>query len=237
MKDIYLSVDNQKLKGTLIFPEHLKEKNPAVLFLHGWMSSENRHIERAKALAKMGYICLTFTRRDYQETTGKYKSLTIADHMNDCLTAYDFLVSQKEVDQNHISVYGGSYGGYLATLLVTKRRVDSLVLLVPALYPDSDPNTPKVDVNLLEQKDFQKTPISPANNSALKSLSQFQGKVLIVEAEKDEKVPHEATQAYIDAVRDKTSLTYKVLKDADHRLTKEEWRREFIEILIEQFEA
>ena len=54
MEHIEFVVNGNKLKGTLIFPNKLKNKNPAILFVHGWTSARNRSYQYADSLAKLG---------------------------------------------------------------------------------------------------------------------------------------------------------------------------------------
>jgi cephalosporin-C deacetylase-like acetyl esterase len=42
MKKVSFTVAGQKIVGTLQFPEQIKEKNPAILIIHGWNSAQIR---------------------------------------------------------------------------------------------------------------------------------------------------------------------------------------------------
>src|SRR5690349_4858240 len=97
MTKITFIVDGQKLHGTLFYPEKPKSQNPAVLFLHGWRSSEKNILGRAEALAKLGFVCMTFNLRGNGTSEGDIALLTRQDFLNDALAAYDFLSKQQKV--------------------------------------------------------------------------------------------------------------------------------------------
>src|SRR6266403_1786925 len=126
MQTISFPVDGQKLEGDLFYPEQIKGKNPAILFIHGWSSSKERYLARAEALTKLGYTCLAFSLRGHGKSEGDIKKQTRQDFLNDSLAAYDFLVEQKGVDKDSISIVGASFGAYLAALVSQERAVESL---------------------------------------------------------------------------------------------------------------
>lgn len=234
MKKVSINVNGQKLKGTLIFPPNPKTKNPAVLLIHGWASSETSHIPRAEAIANLGYVCLTFNLRGHGESNGKLDEFSRNDHLQDSIAAYDFLTSQQKVDTNKISVCGSSYGGYLAVLLLAKRNVKTLVLRGPALYKDEGFTVPTAEIIKKNPQVFQQSNLNPTNNHALHALSIFTEPVLIVESEKDDIVPAKTIQNYLTSANQKL-LTHKIIKNADHVLSKEEWQKEFISLLVGWF--
>src|SRR5690606_33548098 len=59
-----VSVDQYELAATVISPD---TTIPGVLFLHGWAGSQNRDIERARAISALGCVCLTFDMRGHGE--------------------------------------------------------------------------------------------------------------------------------------------------------------------------
>lgn len=234
MKSVYFSVNNQKLKGTLIFPSNPKRKNPAVLLIHGWASSEESHIPRAQAISNLGSVCLTFNLRGHGKSEGKLEEFSRADHLQDCIAAYDFLSNLEEVNTSEISACGSSYGGYLAALVAAERNIKTLVLRAPALYRDDNFTTPTAEIIKNNPQVFQQNGLNKDNNNALRALSSFNGPILLIESEKDDIVPTETVRNYLYAANPKT-LTHTIMKDADHRLLKEEWKKEYIEILTEWF--
>jgi pimeloyl-ACP methyl ester carboxylesterase len=96
-----------------------------------------RYPERIAPLVKMGWIGVLFDMRGHGETGGELKTLSAKDHHQDCLAAYDYIKNIENADTQNIAVFGSSYGGYQACLLVAKRPVRHLILKAPAQYADA----------------------------------------------------------------------------------------------------
>src|SRR5882762_6141103 len=106
MQQISFTVDGQKLNGNLFYPENPKEKNPAILFIHGWTSEMKRSYEYAEALSKLGYICMLFDMRGHGISEGNIDEQTRQDFINDILAAYDYLIKCEKVDEENVSAVG-----------------------------------------------------------------------------------------------------------------------------------
>ncbi len=231
---VYFPVGNQEIKATLFPPENMKPQNPGVLFIHGWGTDETHYVERAAAVAEKGGICLTFDLRGHGGSGGEFASFSRADHLQDALAAYDFLVAQKGVDKHRIGLCGVSYGGYLASILSSKRNVRWLALRSPALYKNDNFTAPTARLIANDANVFSQRGIKTQDNIALHALSKFPGSVLLVESEEDTVVPRATIENYLEILKQKL-LTYKVIKRADHPLSNEEWKLEFITILSDWF--
>jgi len=237
MQSIKFKIEKQTIRGTLISPKHIAKKNPGVLFIHGWSSDQAGYISRAKAISKHGAICLTFDLRGHGNSDGVFKQLSRQNHFDDVLAAYDFLVSQKNVDKQQIGVVGASYGGYLASILASKRPIKWLVLRAPALYKDELFNRPTATLIRNDVRVYRSTNIQPNENIALKSLIKFKGEILIVKSENDEEIPKQTIENYFRAINPTVTVTHKIIKGADHSLSKSKWKQKFIKILSEWFEG
>ena len=179
-------------------------------------------------------MCLAISLRGHGESDGTLKEFSRADHLEDVLRAYDFLAAQKNVDKNNISVVGASYGGYLAALLCNKRGVATVVLRAPALYINSEFSKPTAELISEREDEFFKNFIPEQNNKALLGVKKVPNRTLIIESEKDQIIPHNIIEYYLQAA-DKKSVTHTIIKNADHQLTDTKWRKEFIDILITWF--
>lgn len=62
-ESIAIDIDDEQMSGTFLSP---KSKVPGVLFVHGWGGSQERDLERAKGIAGLGCVCLTFDLREQQ---------------------------------------------------------------------------------------------------------------------------------------------------------------------------
>ena len=226
---IHIPVGDRSIAGTLVGPNAVM---PGVMLVHGWDGSQEQYIARAHEIAALGCICLTFDLRGHAKDHGARDAVTREDNLADMLAAYDVLVGHPSVDGTNIAVAGSSYGGYLAAVLSTLRRVRWLSLRAPALYKDEDWLVPKRALNREELMAYRRSTIAPASNRALAASAAFQGDVLIVESEHDATVPHPVIKNYLDAFEHAHSMTYRVIKGADHSLSQKAWSQAYTALLV-----
>src|SRR3982751_558652 len=111
-----LRVENGRIAATLVSPATML---PGVLFVHGWGGSQQQYLSRAREVAALGCICLTFDLRGHGRTHAQKEIVSREDNLEDVIAAYDVLVHQPGVDLSSIAVVGSSYGGYLAAILTS----------------------------------------------------------------------------------------------------------------------
>src|SRR5215207_1924070 len=226
---IDIRVDGQRIAGTLVTPDTLI---PGVLFVHGWGGSQEKYLARAREIAALGCVCLTFNLRGHAETEPQYDTVTREDNLRDLLAAYDLLAEHSLVDKSSIAVVGSSYGAYLAAILTELRPVRWLALRVPALYRDEDWSLPKQQLKKYELAAYRRLAISPDENRALGACAAFRSDVLIVESEHDDIIPHPVIANDMAAFENAHSLTYRVIEGADHGLSEESWQQAFTTLLV-----
>ena len=224
-----IAVDDVNIDGTVITPGTAM---PGVLFVHGWGGSQEKYLARARQIAALGCVCLTFNLRGHAETEPQHETVTREDNLRDLLAAYDMLAGQPLVDKASVAVVGSSYGAYLAAILTELRPVRWLALRVPALYRDEDWSLPKQQLKKYELAAYRRLAISPDENRALGACAAFRGDVLIVESEHDDIIPHPVIANYMAAFEKAHSLTYRVIEGADHGLSEEPWQQAFTTLLV-----
>ncbi len=222
-------VDDEHIAGTFLTPP---TKLPGVLFVHGWGGSQARDLTRARGIAGLGCICLSFDLRGHALTLAQQQTVTREQNLNDLLAAYDLLARHPHIDSSAIAVVGTSYGGYLAALLTALRPVRWLAMRVPALYRDDDWMVPKrqLDRDVLNQLRGRR--VMPEENRALAACADFRGDVLLVESEFDHLVPHATIMSYRAAFHQTHSLTHRIILGADHGLTSESCQKTYTDILV-----
>ncbi|WP_448206936.1 alpha/beta hydrolase family protein [Azospirillum sp. sgz302134] len=226
---IDIAVDDQHIAGTLVAPASVI---PGFLFIHGWSGSQEQYLARAREIAALGCVCLTFDLRGHARTDAQFETVTREDNLRDVIAAYDVLTAQRGVDRQAIAVVGSSYGGYLATILSSLRPVRWLALRVPALYKDEDWDVPKRRLDRDEIATYRRGVVRASENRALKACAAFAGDVLIVESEHDDIVPHPVITNYRKAFEKAHSLTYRVIEGADHGLSEEPWQQAYTSLLV-----
>jgi pimeloyl-ACP methyl ester carboxylesterase len=231
LSSIDIAVDGDALSGTLLTPTN---GLPGVLFVHGWGGNQHHNLVRAREAVGLGCVCLTFDLRGHEGLASMRETVTRAQNLDDIKAAYDRLAASPQVDPESIAVVGLSYGGYLATLLTLERPVEWLALRSPALYKDAHWDDPKVALNRdPELMAYRRSVVAPADNVALAACQRFRGDVLLVEAEQDVIVPGQVLKNYAAAFSNARSLTSRMIKGADHALTRKEHQAEYTRYLID----
>jgi uncharacterized protein len=225
-----IAVDGQHIGGTLVAPRTLV---PGVLFVHGWGGSQQQYVARAREVAALGCVCLTFDLRGHVQTKSQYETVSREDNLRDVVAAYDVLAGQRGVDPSQIAVVGSSYGGYLAAILSSLRPVRCLALRAPALYKDTDWELPKRQLKTRQDLDmYRRQVVRPGESRALLACTMFEGHVLIVESEHDNIVPHPVIANYREACIRARSVTNCVIEGADHGLSQEVDQRAYTTLLV-----
>lgn len=227
---IDIVVDGGHIAGTIVTPAPL---SPGVLFVHGWGGSQEQYLARARAVAALGCVCMTFDLSGHAGTQRQYETVSRGHNLRDVVAAYDVLASHRAVDPAAIAVIGSSYGGYLASILTSLRHVKWLALRAPALYMDSGWDLPKRQLHRDQDLiTYRKTLVPAAENRALRACSDFHGDLLVIESEYDHIVPRAVISSYLDACNRPRSLTYRVLRGADHGLTEDGSQRAYTALLL-----
>lgn len=229
-------VNGEKLIGDLYIPDNKDGKLPGVVIYHGSGSSKKRHEDRAVALAEAGFITFNFDFRGCGESDGDFADQTISKSYQDALGGYDVLISSPLLDRSRVGIWGGSYGGYLATLVTKSRPVKSLLLAAPAIFSDDWREVPVTKIEEEEKEMFRReAELNKKNTEALKLISDFKGSLLIEEHEKDEIIPHRIVKAYYDAAVNASPKSHVVIKNSPHALHDEKFRKESSKIAVGWF--
>lgn len=232
---VEIAVGDGAISGTFTTPGTLV---PGVLLVHGWGGSQAQYLQRARAIAALGCICLTFDLRGHAQTRARYyETVTREQNMQDVLAAYDRLVARPHVDRNAIAVVGSSYGGYLGAILTSMRAVKWLGLRAPALYIDDGWDSPKLQLHKdYDLKGYRRSFVPAEANRALRAVQQFDGDVLLVQSELDDIIPETVITSYREAARMARSLTYRCIAGADHGLTNDVDQASYLKVLVNWLE-
>lgn len=226
---IEIVINDEHIAGTFLSPQ---SKVPGILFVHGWGGSQERDLDRARGIAGLGCVCLTFDLRGHERGSERQRTVTREENLRDIIAAYDTLAQHPAIDTNAIAVVGTSYGAYLSAILTTRRPVKWLSLRVPSLYRDAEWDIPKRQLNREDLAVYRGAPVTPEENRALAACAAFTGDVLIIESEHDHLVPHATIMSYRAAFRNSHSLTHRVVDGADHALSEKTSQQAYTSILV-----
>ena len=218
------------LDATVLAPHR---ELPGVLFVHGWGGSQSQDLSRAREVAALGCVCLTVDLRGHRANAVRKDTVTRAQNLADICATYDWLAAQPQVDTGSIAVVGVSYGGYLGAILTALRPVRWLALRTPAMYLDAGWELPKKQLNedpALQR--YRNRAVAVAEDRALRASAAFKGDVLLVEAENDERIPHQVIENYANAFGGVRSMTRRLVPGADHGFSAKDAQRKYNDILM-----
>lgn len=201
---IFKAVDGWQIHGQLFVPpENFKGKRPAVMYFHGgpvrqmllgfhYSSYYHRAYAMNQYLASRGYVVLTV---NYRLGIGYGRAFReVSDggprgcsEYRDLLAGAKFLRSMENVDANRIGLWGGSYGG-LMTALGLSRNSDLFAAGVD-LHGVHDWNQWQAWADNRENDDERVT----WKSSPLADVADWRSPVLLIHGDDDRNVPFSET--------------------------------------------
>ncbi len=218
------------VEATVLVPQR---ELPGVLFVHGWGGSQEQDLSRAREVAALGCVCLTFDLRGHRANAVRRETVSRAQNLQDLCAAYDWLAGQRQVDADTMAIVGVSYGGYLAAILSALRPVRWLALRTPALYLDRDWDMPKRQLHEdPELERYRRQAVAAQDNRALRACAGFAGDVLLVEAGNDRIIPRQVIDNYAAAFSRARTMTRRLIGDADHGFSEKPAQKAYNDVLM-----
>ncbi len=188
------------------------EQNAAIVYIHGGptsqtMNSFNRFIQYA---ANQGYMVLA---PNYRGSTGYGKEFQQANlfdmgggDLQDVLAGVDWIKQTGHLDPKKIAVMGGSYGGYLSMMAVTKAP-DVWAAGVPIVpfvnwfteIENEDPVLQQSD--LATMGDVVKNKALYEDRSPINFIDKIKAPLLLLAGGHDPRCPKSETQQVVDAIK------------------------------------
>ena len=114
-KDITFVSEGLKCAAWYYTPSGMKaeENRPAIVMAHGWSAVKEFYLDKfAEKFAEAGFVVTVFDYRRFGGSEGEPRAEIIwRDQIIDYKNAISWTAQQKEVDANHIGVWGSSYSG------------------------------------------------------------------------------------------------------------------------------
>lgn len=211
-------------------------KRPVIIMSHGFLGNEKQLVTYMEALAKIGYVVLTFDFNGggpASTSSGKSIDMTILTEKADLLAVLKYAESLKDADTNNMSLVGFSQGGLVSALVAAEltNRIKNLVLFYPALCIPDDARSGKM---MLMDFDPQNIPpvicqdpmiigrnyaLTAQNLDPYKEISGFSGRTLIIHGTSDKAVNIEYSRKAKSVYK---NLVYKEIEGADHGFSGED---------------
>jgi dipeptidyl aminopeptidase/acylaminoacyl peptidase len=209
-------------------------QNAAIVYIHGGptsqtMNSFNRFVQYA---ANQGYMVLA---PNYRGSTGYGKEFQQANlfdmgggDLQDVLAGVDWIKQTGHLDPKKIAVMGGSYGGYLSMMAVTKAPEvwAAGVPIVPFVnwfteIANEDPVLQQSD--LATMGDVVKNKALYEDRSPINFIDQIKAPLLLLAGGHDPRCPKSETQQVVDAIKKRGgTVDAKVYENEGHGFAKVE---------------
>jgi dipeptidyl aminopeptidase/acylaminoacyl peptidase len=215
----FAAADGLKIHGQLFLPPALRpgDRRPALVFFHGgsrrqmllgWHYMQYYHNTYAfnQYLALRGYVVLAANYRsgigyglDFREAENY--GARGASELADVLAAGRYLQGRTDVDSRRIGAWGGSYGGYLTALALSRASdlfaagvdihgVHDWNVVIRNFAPTYDPRAREEVARLA----FSSSPMS--------SVKGWRSPVLLIHGDDDRNVPFSETVDLVQALRE-----------------------------------
>jgi dipeptidyl aminopeptidase/acylaminoacyl peptidase len=203
-------------------------QNAAIVYIHGGpksqsMNSFNRFVQYA---ANQGYMVLA---PNYRGSTGYGKDFENANlfdmgggDLQDVLAGVDWIKQTGHLDPKKIAVMGGSYGGYLSMMAVTKAPEvwAAGVPIVPFVnwfteIENEDPVLQQSD--LATMGDVAKNKELYEDRSPINFIDQIKAPLILLAGGHDPRCPKSETQQVVDAIKKRGgTVDYKIYENEGH---------------------
>lgn len=207
----------------------LVRSEKAVLYLHG----NNTSIERQEVPANLLHEAtgLTIVLPEYSghgnNESATYDQTMLAMHELEAIVAYDWLAER--IGEENIIIYGTSYGGALAAVIMKHRKPGKVVLFAPALGLDEDSYITRGTKPHLSPEANKQTPQAALQN-VLRATNGEPVKLAVLKAEHDDMVAGHIVDAWKEAYPGAEFITP---RETQHsvRQSSEQGRREWLDAM------
>lgn len=212
------AADGKQIPAQLFLPRDARpgDRRPAIVYMHGgsrrqmllgfnYSSYYHHAYSMNQFLASQGYVVLSLNYRsgigygmEFREALNYGASG--ASEFNDVLGAGLYLRARPEVDAGRIGLYGGSYGGYLTAMGLS--RASDLFAAGVDIHGVHDWNvgirTFIPSYNVLERVEEARVALS---SSPMSTIDSWRSPVLVIHGDDDRNVSFAETVTLVEALR------------------------------------
>ena len=230
----YRSRDALTISAFLYVPYNLKKnrRNPAIVYVHGGPSSQymNGFNRSVQYLVNHGYVVIA---PNYRGSTGYGKDFEERNRfdmgggdLSDVVEAAHFLESTGYVDRGRIALMGGSYGGYMTMMGLTKRPEvwAAGVAIVPFVnwfteLAHEDPALREWDLATMGDPVANRRLYE--DRSPIYSIDEIRAPLLVLAGGNDPRCPKEESDQVAQAIRARGGVVeYKFYEEEGHSFSR-----------------
>ncbi len=230
----YETFDGRKISALLYVPYNLQpdHSSPAIIYMHGGPTSQVENIfnRSVQYFVNNGYVVLA---PNYRGSSGYGKEFEELNHfdmgggdLKDCIAGTKFLATLPFVDPKKFIAYGGSYGGYLTMMAVTKYPEvwAAGVPIVPFVnwfteVANEDPALQQWDIATMG--DSVKRHELWKDRSPIFFIGNVKAPLLLFAGENDPRCPKSETQQVVDEIQKRKGVVeYKIYEHEGHGFAK-----------------
>jgi len=221
---VFSAADGLQIHGQLFLPKNGAGRHPALLFFHGgsqrqmllgwhYMYYYNNSYAMNQYLASRGYVVLSVNYRSGIGYGMRFREAlnygpTGASEFNDVLGAGLFLKNRPDVDPARIGLWGGSYGGYLTALGLS--RASDLFAAGVDMHGVHD-WTEELGIG----RDDADGRLA-FNSSPMASVKDWRSPVLLIHGDDDRNVNFRQTVELVEALRGGVHVEQLIFPDEIH---------------------
>jgi len=210
----YKSSDGLEIHAWYLPAGHGRAPQPAVVYAHGgpWSQIYDMWSRYLQSISQNGFAVLAPNFRGSTGYGAEFRNMNLSDpgggDLEDVVAGAEWLAKQPEIDKSKIAIFGGSYGGYMALMALTKRPevFAAGVALVPVtdwleMYELDDAVMRKVDEELLGgPPDIQRELYF--DRSPINFVSEIEMPVLITAARNDPYCPTQLIEKFVKKLKE-----------------------------------
>lgn len=212
---IITAADGMQIHGQLFLPAEDGKRHPAVVFFHGgsrrqmllgwhYMDYYSNAYAMNQYLASCGYVVLSVNYRsgigyglDFREALNYGASG--ASEFNDVQGAGLYLRGRADVDPAHIGVWGGSYGGYLTALALS--RASDMFAAGVDMHGVHEWNLELQNWSAYDPKKNPEAAQIAWESSPMATIGRWRSPVLLIQGDDDRNVQFSQTVMLANALR------------------------------------
>lgn len=227
------SFDSTKIEGFLYKPSgNIKKPLPSVIQVHGGPTNQDvdRFDAMTQSLTQAGFVVLKINYRGSSGYGKEFEDLNNKDwgggDRKDIRAVAEYFVKQGIIDKSKIGITGGSYGGFMTYISLTKDF--DFYAAGAAAYGMVDLI---LDYNLCEDRfglwyegemgNPHKDSILFANRSPINFIGQIRAPLIVFQGKNDSNVPKWSSDLVVDTLRAMNKpVEYIVYNDEGHGFTR-----------------